>query len=630
MNAGSSWVGPLLSKLSTGGEARKCNVLAYHRLWIQRAVVFLALLFLFSPDASRGELQTYFTTDSSSAQQEPPPGGGNGWTAIPDTGFPITVNSSGNIWLACGNNFKPNMIKSWSVYVNGISGQVSPANLQLFDDVGFGLAGTRVQLLQHGHFYGADINEVQYYQDFQPQPYWERIGLHNRTSSSLSFWVATVSSCVAPMINSNTFGVPTCTFGATGAGVMLSNQFITQIEIFPQTVPINSGVPPTFNAPTNSGQWTGTPVYVDPFGSNAPLGGFSFVTTGPGLDPSNSCSFSFTMQGPAADMQYKMYAYDSVMTEFQEFEIDLRSSMSINPINNQVALQFNSVLGLNYTLQLSPDLSNWNPIQTFTGTGGTNNDLEPIFLPFGFFRLQSVPSTPPLLSAINAVQLSNSLTLIFNEALNSATATNPASYNLNSGSGPDPVQGVSQIRPDAVTLQLLTPLLPGSSYLLGVGGVADLAGQPIVPLTFPFTPVNPQTPCPGGTLLVRQTYSECNPDGYWHVVEDDYYSCPPGGTTQKIRVADNKTTQPCGSPLTAPNPVGLLYANSGDVAANCQNPVLLGQVTVAKCVSGLWWDFTYLLYQCANGATYLSGPVQAVPANPPTTCGAPPPPPPGG
>jgi len=54
VNAGSSWVGPLLSKLSTGGEARKCNVLAHHRMWIQRAVVFLALLFLFSPDALRG------------------------------------------------------------------------------------------------------------------------------------------------------------------------------------------------------------------------------------------------------------------------------------------------------------------------------------------------------------------------------------------------------------------------------------------------------------------------------------------------------------------------------------------------------------------------------------------------
>jgi hypothetical protein len=234
-----------------------------------------------------------------------------------------------------------------------------------------------------------------------------------------------------------------------------------------------------------------------------------------------------------------------------------------------------------------------------------------------------------VLSAIGAVQLSNSLTLVFNEALNGATAINPANYFVNSGSGPDPVQGVSQIRPDAVTLHLLTPLTPGGSYVLGVGGVADLAGQQIVPLTFPFTPVNLQTPCPGGTLLVRQTFSECNPDGFWHVVEDDYYDCPPSGTPQKFRVADDKTTQPCGSPLTAPNPAGLLYANSGDVAANCQNSVLLGQVTISECINGFWWNSIYRLYQCANGTTYLSGPIQTVQASPPTPCGSPPPPPPG-
>jgi len=58
-----------------------------------------------------------------------------------------------------------------------------------------------------------------------------------------------------------------------------------------------------------------------------------------------------------------------------------------------------------------------------------------------------------------------------------------------------------------------------------------------------------ETPCEG-QLLSRQAYSECGPDGFWHVVEDDYYRCH-DGVIKAFRVSDTPTTQPCNaSPKT--------------------------------------------------------------------------------
>jgi hypothetical protein len=70
--------------------------------------------------------------------------------------------------------------------------------------------------------------------------------------------------------------------------------------------------------------------------------------------------------------------------------------------------------------------------------------------------------------------------------------------------------------------------LANVNYFLGVRGVSDLAGNVMPPATFSFTAAPLQTPCPGGILMTKQVYSECNPDGFWHVVEDDYYRCPDG------------------------------------------------------------------------------------------------------
>ena len=53
-----------------------------------------------------------------------------------------------------------------------------------------------------------------------------------------------------------------------------------------------------------------------------------------------------------------------------------------------------------------------------------------------------------------------------------------------------------------------------------------------------------ETPCKGGQFLTSHAYSECGSDGFWHVVEDDYYRCP-DGVDRAYRVRDTPTTQPC-------------------------------------------------------------------------------------
>jgi hypothetical protein len=319
-----------------------------------------------------------------------------------------------------------------------------------------------------------------------------------------------------------------------------------------------------------------------------------------------------------------MYAYDDVLAEFQEYQLDLRPKLIIAASNNAVGLQFDSLLGLNYILQSSTDFLTWQPVQSFPGTGGAINELIPMAGPVGFFRLHCAPSTPPVLSAISAAGSMNSMTLTFNEPVNSSTAMNPANYFVGSQFGGIAVQNVQLVGSRSVALILAQPLMPGGNYFLGVMGVSDLAGNVMASTTSMFNAAALQTPCDGGTLLVRQAYSECNPDGFWHVIEDDYYQCP-DGSVQKFRVADTKTTDPCGKAV--PSPVGLLCPTSADVAATCQSSVLIGQVTILECVGGMWSASTYLLYECLGGTKYLSGPVQNVPVNPATPCSQPPPPP---
>lgn len=101
-----------------------------------------------------------------------------------------------------------------------------------------------------------------------------------------------------------------------------------------------------------------------------------------------------------------------------------------------------------------------------------------------------------------------------------------------------------------------------------------------------------ETPCKEGKLLLRHAYSECGPDHFWHVVEDDYYNCPP---VKAFRVADTKTEQTCenGKPV----PEGL--SPYRDIKDLCPNPKDTGdKITVTECFHGQWRTATYTVYVC--------------------------------
>ncbi|HWX22162.1 MAG TPA: Ig-like domain-containing protein [Candidatus Binatia bacterium] len=575
------------------------------------------------------ELQVYVANNKNDAQKQPPAGGGNGWLPAGNVGRGVTINAGETIWLACRNSYNASLTKVWDVKLTstGLPGDLSYDNLSSPEQVGLDPSGAKIPG-QGGLTFNAKTGVRGFHLWFQPQPAWERIALKNNAQVASTFTVQASASCQKWAIASSTLNVPTCVFGAVGPGVMATNQRIKQVLVFPKNVAVDPSAPPIFSAPSNSVPWTAFPVYNTPDGSNSPLGGMFFGTEGAGLDPSQACGFSFGMQGPAADLQYTMYAYDEVMAEYQQFEIDLRPVLAISPSNNAVELHFNSVQGLNYSLETSSTLSGWTPLQSISGTGGFIDLLEPMSGPVGFFRLRCAPALPPMLTAISAIAFGNSVTLTFSEPLNGSTANNPGNYFVGTSSGPIEIQNVAQVRPNAIRLILGSPLMPGPNYFLGVMGVSDLSGNVIAPATFQVTAAVLQDPCPGGTLLVQQVYSECNPDGFWHVVEDDYYRCP-DGSVQKFRVADTKTTQPCGAAQAVPSPVGLLYPTAADVASTCQSPILVGQVNIVECLGGMWSSSTYLVYQCLDGTKYLSGPTQNVPVNPPTPCDQPPPPPPG-
>jgi hypothetical protein len=560
--------------------------------------------------------------DPTQVDKEPPKGGGGGWDPVGANG--LTLQPHEIVALAVRNVYNSDRIKTCKIMLGKKGdgkGKSLKDNIGKSSPVGFNDDGSQTRgIIRNEPYIPRDTVII----EFNPQPAWERINLENKTDAPITFPVEVETKCVKNQVRSNTYKSK-CSFGAAGA--MITNQPTTKVLVFPRNIAVDPSVPPTFSAPPDSGNWSATPVYSDPDGTNRPLGGMLYWTDGPGLSPGEECQFNFTMQGPVADLQYSMYAYDSVAQEFQEYELDLHPTLSITASNNSVGLQFDSVLGLNYILQSSTDLQAWQPLQMFTGAGGIINTSSPMNGPVGFFRLQCVPSpiTAPTLSTVGAVASGNFITLSFSEPVDAITATDPLNYFLGDNMGPIPILNVSEVWSRAVTLTLPTPLIPGDNLFLGVQGVSDLNGGVITPVTFQFAATTLQTPCPGGTLLAQQAYSECNSDGFWHVVEDDWYVCP-GAGTRRFRVADTKTTQRCGPGQTAPSPAGLLYPTAADVATTCQSPVYIGQVQIRECVGGLWSLSTYLKYECLDGTIYLSGPVQNVPMNPPTPCTQPPPP----
>lgn len=183
---------------------------------------------------------------------------------------------------------------------------------------------------------------------------------------------------------------------------------------------------------------------------------------------------------------------------------------------------------------------------------------------------------------------------------------------------------------------LKSVLFTGSIILAGVcaGCGGGGGGQPTpTPTSTPTPTPTPETvskplqkPCEGRGPLTSHAYSECGPDGFWHVVQDDSYDCPPVTT---FRVLDERTSQRCkegaGEVTPPPNPSDKLVHVLG---SDCVSPEFIGRsVTFSVCTGGVFVNFTYKLQRCVDGRVGRFRDADSIDKTD-IRCDAPPPPPP--
>jgi hypothetical protein len=121
-----------------------------------------------------------------------------------------------------------------------------------------------------------------------------------------------------------------------------------------------------------------------------------------------------------------------------------------------------------------------------------------------------------------------------------------------------------------------------------------------------------ETPCANGKLISSHAYSEVGEqDGFWHVVQDDDYNCPPVTT---YRVADTPTTVEVVTSRGQlnqfpPNPIGIAYKDFHK-DTTCQSPRPLDRtITISACDDNDYWvRLTYNLYECLDKSLALTEP----------------------
>ncbi len=112
-------------------------------------------------------------------------------------------------------------------------------------------------------------------------------------------------------------------------------------------------------------------------------------------------------------------------------------------------------------------------------------------------------------------------------------------------------------------------------------------------------PVKPlEKPC-AGKLVAMHAHSVCGPDNLWHVVEDDYYDCPP---VQKFRVYDHATEQTCDKPPPDPIKDGFVQFNG----SGCVDYKEIGPMSIYECYNGFWYLVTYQVSECSDGRRLVS------------------------
>lgn len=132
-----------------------------------------------------------------------------------------------------------------------------------------------------------------------------------------------------------------------------------------------------------------------------------------------------------------------------------------------------------------------------------------------------------------------------------------------------------------------------------------------------------------GPFKVLHAYSECQDDGFWHVVTDGISVCPPAGIGRS-RIHDIKTAQACRGngavELDAAARAALtsqaLRPLVGD--ETCRSPIKELDVVLLACVAGQWEYQKRARYKCLDGSFRHDAPTSYQPTQVPCPGQAPP------
>jgi hypothetical protein len=158
---------------------------------------------------------------------------------------------------------------------------------------------------------------------FTPCPEWEWIALKNASSGDRGFAGFKVTVLADPC-DSRTRSANSV-WGDSWPSCPCSSEpvQIRDLYDFPETALPDTVIPPTFEAPPESGEWFYEWVYETPSGDARPNGGVHWYTTGPGLAAGDMISFSYAMLG-SADARYESFMMDEYVGEWARIERDVR------------------------------------------------------------------------------------------------------------------------------------------------------------------------------------------------------------------------------------------------------------------------------------------------------------------
>ncbi len=117
---------------------------------------------------------------------------------------------------------------------------------------------------------------------------------------------------------------------------------------------------------------------------------------------------------------------------------------------------------------------------TYTAGNATNFQFGDVY-----FGDEIVDEDPPEVESL-FVTAPNTLQLLFNEAIDAASAANTANYTVDSGVGQPSSAALIDGNPFGVELSFANDFLPDTELTLTVAGVEDLAGNPNVAVQLPF------------------------------------------------------------------------------------------------------------------------------------------------